>query len=199
MKHEKTGLVQLGDGIAGVLMSFVALVLLAGVGVNFANILARYFFLAPFHWVEEIMTFMLVWITFLSAGAIAWDGKHLSIDLFLPALPKTLRTIVVLGGMIATMAICGLMLKQAWTMVARFWGNEQTSLVAQVQMEIPHGAIPVGFALMIFLVGLRLLTHRTSLSEAGVDDVLDDLELSNVVKKSPPREEAAPENTSAED
>jgi len=182
MKHEKSGLVRFGDGVAALIMSVVALILLAGVGVNFVNILARYFFLTPFHWVEEVMTFMLIWITFLSAGAIAWDGKHLSIDLFLPALPGVIRTVVVLGGLIATIAICALMFKQSWTMVTNFLGNDQTSLVAQIQMEIPHGAIPIGFALTIFLIGLRILSHRSSLSEVGMDDVLDDLELSNVVK-----------------
>ncbi len=182
MKHVKPSAARFGDGLAAVIMSIVALILLAGVGMNFVNILARYFFLAPFHWVEEVMTFMLIWITFLSAGAIAWEGKHLCIDLFLPVLSRYIRMVVVLGGMLATMAICALMLKQSWTMVTNFLKNDQTSLVAQIQMEIPHGAIPIGFALMIFLIVLRIITYRSSLSEIGLDDVLEDMELSSVIK-----------------
>jgi len=182
MKHVKPSAARFGDGLAAVIMSIVALILLAGVGMNFVNILARYFFLAPFHWVEEVMTFMLIWITFLSAGAIAWEGKHLCIDLFLPVLSRYIRMVVVLGGMLATMAICALMFKQSWTMVTNFLKNDQTSLVAQIQMEIPHGAIPIGFALMIFLIVLRIITYRSSLSEIGLDDVLEDMELSSVIK-----------------
>ena len=184
MRTEKSPLERVGNGIASLLMAAVALTLLVGVGINFANILARYFFSAPFHWVEEIMTFMLVWITFLAAGAIAWDRKHLAIDLFVPALPRAARFVVVRTAMLATIAISALMLKQSWTMVSTFLGNEQTSLVAQVQMEIPHAAIPVGFLMVIVLVALRIFVEQAQIGAASVDDVLDDVELANVVKSA---------------
>lgn len=182
MKKTNSPLERFGEGVSSLLVAAVALIMLAGVGINFANILARYFFSAPFHWVEEVMTFMLVWITFLAAGAIAWDNKHLSIDLFVPVLPRALRFVVVLASMFATMVIAAVMLKQSWSMVSTFLKNEQTSLVAQIQMEIPHSAIPVGFAMMILLIGLRIVTQRLSLGEDTSDHVLEDLDLTEVVK-----------------
>lgn len=182
MKKTNSPVERVGDRISTLLVATVALIMIAGVGINFANIIARYFFSAPFHWVEEVMTFMLVWITFFAAGAIAWDNKHLSIDLFVPALPRALRFIVVLASMLATISIAAVMLKQSWSMVSTFLANEQTSLVAQVQMEIPHAAMPLGFAMMIVLIGLRIATQHLSLGEDTSDHVLEDLDLTDVVK-----------------
>lgn len=175
---------RIGNGFASLLMAAVALTLLAGVGINFANILARYFFSTPFHWVEEVMTFMLVWITFLAVGAIAWDDKHLSIDLFVPTLPRALRFAVVLSSMLATIGISAIMLQQSSKMVSTFLNNSQTSLVAQVQMEIPHGVIPVGFAMVILLVSLRIVTQRLSIGRDVTEDVLEDLDLKDVIKSA---------------
>lgn len=165
-----------GDGISSVLKSIVALCLLVGIGINFSNVVGRFVFSAPIHWAEEILTFMLIWVTFLAAGAIAWEGTHLSIDLLQGALKRRFRLLVAGLGVAATIAISLMMLKQSWSMVSRFLSNEQTSLVAELQLEWAHGPVPVGFAVMAFLLILRFFSgleveHDILEEEAGALDV----------------------------
>lgn len=165
-----------GNGISSVLKSAVALCLLVGIGINFSNVVGRFVFSAPIHWAEEILTYMLVWVTFLAAGAIAWEGTHLSIDLLQGALKRRLKLVLAAVGILATIAISLVMLKQSWSMVSRFLNNEQTSLVAELQLEWAHGPVPVGFAVMAFLLVLRFfggleVEHDILEEEAGALDV----------------------------
>ena len=48
---------------------------------------ARYVFLAAFYWAEEVMVYLAIWSIFLAAAAVAYDGRHLTMDLFAARLP----------------------------------------------------------------------------------------------------------------
>lgn len=72
------------------------------VGILFAAIVAltvaqvgfRYLLGAPLIWSEELAKLFLVWMVFLGAAAVAFDGRHLDVDVLFKALPPAIRTAV---------------------------------------------------------------------------------------------------------
>jgi TRAP-type C4-dicarboxylate transport system permease small subunit len=68
-------------------LTLAALLLLAAIAINFANVLARYLFLASIYWADEAMVFLVIWSIFLAAIAVTYDGSHLTMDLFSARLP----------------------------------------------------------------------------------------------------------------
>ena len=63
-------------------LTLAAFLLLAAIAINFANVLARYLFLASIYWADEAMVFLVIWSIFLAAVAVTYDGSHLTMDLF---------------------------------------------------------------------------------------------------------------------
>jgi TRAP-type transport system small permease protein len=131
--------------------------LMAGIAVvTFLQVALRYLFGIPLGWSEEVGRFLLVWLTFIGAGALVRRGQgHPAVD----ALPQALggiarRTIdtvsrlIVLGGCVA-MGWGGVRMAQIQ------WG--QTSPSLEISMGIVYLCIPAGAALGVLwgLVTLR--------------------------------------------
>ncbi|MEM7541830.1 MAG: TRAP transporter small permease [Pseudomonadota bacterium] len=134
----------------------VGLCLAAGVLVNFANVIARYVFEAPFIWADETLVFLMIWAVFLGAAIVTWEGQHLRVDLLTRVAPRWLKMGL---GVIETFvfaAVCVFMIMQSWLVVGRYFANTQVSMAARVPMEIPHAALLVGFTCMLILALLRL-------------------------------------------
>ena len=54
--------------------------LVASVGINFANIIGRYFLSVSLSWAEEAMLFLMIGCVFLGAGPVGWMGRHIRMD-----------------------------------------------------------------------------------------------------------------------
>jgi TRAP-type transport system small permease protein len=46
-----------------------------------AGVISRYIFNAPFPWVEELVTFLFIWLSFFGAGLAAAKKKHVVVDI----------------------------------------------------------------------------------------------------------------------
>lgn len=73
--------------VCGVLFSGIFL-------VTIAQIFFRFILDDPIVWSEEIARFALIWMTFLGAAVIAWDGCHLAVDVFFLGLSDRAKVIV---------------------------------------------------------------------------------------------------------
>src|SRR5262249_51266714 len=71
-----------------------ALFLIASVGINFINIIGRYFFSVSIPWAEEIMLFLMVGCVFTGCCAVAWEGRQIRMDVVLAILPHKLRLLI---------------------------------------------------------------------------------------------------------
>ena len=65
--------------------------LVASVGINFANIIGRYFFRVSLTWAEEAMLFLMIGCVFLGAGPVGWMGRHIRMDVVVSLLPPRMR------------------------------------------------------------------------------------------------------------
>ena len=114
--------------------ALTAVLILAGIGINFANVISRYLFNFALYWAEEIMVFVIVWCVFIGAVAVAFNGAHLKMDLLSTRLESPWKEFV--NGI-----------------AAAAFGD--VSVTASVPMVIPHSALLIGIVLMVLAVILR--------------------------------------------
>src|SRR5262245_45320683 len=141
--------VTLARGVMGILM-------LSGVAICFANVVARYLFGYALFWAEEVMVFLTIWGVFIGVAAAAYERAHLNMDLF----SQTFRGRMVLFLNLLLVAVllgsCVFMVVESWQVVTLFYRGGVTSVSAGVPKWIAHLAIPVGFILMALAVLVRL-------------------------------------------
>jgi TRAP-type C4-dicarboxylate transport system permease small subunit len=128
--------------------ALIGLVLLAAIGINFANIVGRYVFLAPLPWAEEVLSFLVIWGVLVGASAVTYDRRHLVMDLFVGSLPRWLRRIVDLSALACLVGFSLFASMQAWTIVRVMAGNGQVSVTAGIPMTVPYFAFVLGFAMV---------------------------------------------------
>ena len=135
--------------------------MLVGVAISFANVVARYLFGHAMFWAEEVLVFIAIWGVFIGMAAATYERAHLSMDLFSNTISGRAK-LVLNAAMVATLlACCGFMLVQSWKVVSLFYQSGVVSVAAGVPKWIPHAALPVGFALTMLAVLLRIRPYLT--------------------------------------
>jgi len=135
--------------------------MLAGIAINFANVVGRYGFGYALFWAEETMVFITIWGVFLGIAAIAYEGNHLSMDLFSAAIRGRWRAL--LNALIAAtlLACCVFVVLQSFQVVKLFIQAKQVSVSAGIPKAIPHAALLAGFSLMALAVVVRIRSYFT--------------------------------------
>jgi TRAP-type C4-dicarboxylate transport system permease small subunit len=133
--------------------------MLAGIAINFANVVSRHVFGQAIFWTEEVLVFITIWSVFLGMVRIAYNGEHLNMDLFSAQVRGPWRT-VLNGATVALMlAVCAFVAVQSWTTVALFARAGQVSVAAGIPKAIPHSALLVGFVLTAAAVVVRIRSY----------------------------------------
>lgn len=133
----------------------IGTLILVSIGINFANVVGRYLFFTPILWAEEIMIHIMIWLVFTGAIVVAWEGKHLRMDILSTLLPQPWKNIVSFISVLSTIVVCGFVAWQSWSAVGLLARLGQKSPVAEVPMVIPHSALLCGFVLMMIAVAVR--------------------------------------------
>lgn len=134
---------------------------LTAIAINFANVIARYFFFQAFFWAEEVLIYMTLWGVILAAGTITYQGLHIKMDLFSTLFPSPFREIV---GALTVLVMVGasiFVVMQSYHVVRLFFLSGERSISAGIPLTIPHIAVPIGFALIAIAVLVRLRSYIT--------------------------------------
>ena len=137
----------------------MGVLLLAGVGINFANVVGRYAFGQAIYWTEEVLVFMTIWGVFLGLVAIAYTGGHLNMDLLSSRFTGRARTAVNGLAALAMVLCCAFVVVQSIQIVFLFAQAGQVSVAAGVPKAIPHAALLVGFAFAAVAVLVRIRSY----------------------------------------
>jgi TRAP-type C4-dicarboxylate transport system permease small subunit len=151
-------------------LTLAALLLLIAIAINFANVVARYVFLAAFYWAEEMMVYLSIWSIFLAAAAVAYDGRHLTMDLVFARLPLLWRRALQAFVAAVCFATFSLMAWQSLEVVRLLAKNDQRSIAVDMPMVVPHAALLVGFALCAAAVVCRLYFRRSAEAQDDLED-----------------------------
>jgi len=129
--------------------------ILAGVALNFANVVGRYVFFAPIIWAEEVLVFLMIWCVMLGATLVTWEDQHLRMDAVHHLTPPRVRRWL---NLLTTLAFVGaslFVLAQSLRVLLLAVRTGQRSVVADIPMVIPFAAIPLAFAIIVGMLVAR--------------------------------------------
>ena len=154
-----TGVLKAVRALLAVTRSLSAALLACSVLVNFANIVGRYFFGVSITWAEEIMLFLMVGCVFTGCCAVAWEGRHIRMDVLVSLMPRRAREALELAFELLLIATSALIAIFSWPVVSQLAEFDERSAAANFPMVIPQSMIPIGYTLMALMVIVRLLTR----------------------------------------
>ncbi|WP_146591144.1 TRAP transporter small permease [Puniceibacterium confluentis] len=153
------GLRRLVDGVALLLLGYMALAILA-------QITGRYVFNYSIAWSEETATFAQVWLTLLGAGIAMRSNQHVGVDFLIRKAPPPVQRLCsaasfALGAWFLSVVVIG-----SLSLVAI--GFMVKSPALRIPMAVPYMALPVGFG--YFLLEFALSGLPRILRPGGPND-----------------------------
>ncbi|WP_010140004.1 TRAP transporter small permease [Oceanicola sp. S124] len=146
--------------------------LIVVVATTLAQILMRYAFNAPLIWSEEFVRLLIVWITFIGASAVCYDGRHLNVEVFLKAAPPRLRQVMRLTNAVISLGFLAVLGWHSITLVK----IEMMQDMSALPLKIGHIrlAATIGCGLMIVAILARIFYRRPGLRRIDPVHVEDD-------------------------
>lgn len=141
----------------GVIKVALALLLIAAVLLNCANIFSRYFFNEAYLGSDELQVFAMVIIAFLGTISVTNDREHLRMDVLAHYLRPAQKRYLSMLESLLTMIVCGIMAWASFGFVQRLYSMNQHSGMADIPMWIPHGTITLAFFAITLMAVLRLI------------------------------------------
>lgn len=143
------------------------LLLIGSVGINFVNIIGRYFFSVSLQWAEEMMLFLMVGCVFLGTGLVGWAGRQIRMDVIISLFPRPIRHAFELFSELVTIATSLALAIFALPVIRMLAAFDQRSQAANIPLVIPQAMIPLGLSLMALLVAVRLIVIGTQPESAA--------------------------------
>ena len=155
------------DRLMTVIERTLAYGFIAAVSLNFINVVGRYGFGITILSADEIQIFIMVFMAFLGAAVVAWHDRHLRMDVIVNALPMPLRQAVRMLELIVVAILAAFVLWNSSYYVKQMFVFGRVSDMARVPMWIPHGAVALGFGLIMLIACLRIVQLVTAWADAG--------------------------------
>lgn len=156
------------DVLMTVIEQALAYGFIVAVSLNFINVVGRYGFGVTLLSADEIQIFIMIFMAFLGAAVVAWRDQHLRMDVIVNALPAPLRQSIRILELIVVALLAGFVLWTSSFYVKQMFVFDRVSDMARIPMWIPHGAVALGFGLIMVITCLRLIQLVTGdPAEAG--------------------------------
>ena len=143
--------------LLAVLRVLSGVLLAASVALNFANVVGRYFFNASIFWAEEVMLFLMVGCVFFGSGVVAWSGRQIKMDVVVGMMPPKARVALDVFSELVFIATAIAIVVFSWPVIRDLYNFDQRSQSAEVPLFIPQSLIPIGLAIMVLLVVVRMI------------------------------------------
>jgi C4-dicarboxylate transporter DctQ subunit len=121
--------------------------------VVFVATMARYLYLFPMPWSEELARYIMVWLAYIGASLGIKRGAHLGIDALVNALPSKLRVVLIFVRMGIMLLFAGLVIFYAYQIISHQQRIGQTSPALLIPIWWAYLAVPVG----CFMIGIRTI------------------------------------------
>lgn len=114
----------------------------------FTNVIMRYFFKSAIFWAEEMLRYLIVWITFIGASTCVKEDSHISIDVLYNILGAEKRRYLKLFINIVGLMFGAAMVYISGSFVLQVKSTAQVSAtIGNVPMYIIYLCFPIGFLL----------------------------------------------------
>ena len=136
------------DTIDKVEKGFLAVLLLFATGLLFTNVVLRYCFQSAIFWTEEMLRYIMVWITLIGMSICVSEDSHISIDvlsnLIKPKHRKILKLVLNILGLI--FGLFFLYVSTKFVIQIKSTG-QVSATIWYTPMYIIYSCFPIGFLL----------------------------------------------------
>lgn len=132
------------------------------------EVVARYVFLAPTIWAEEMSRFFQIWATYLAAAYVLRHRDLITITVLTERLAPRLRRFSEIGALLVIVLFCAVAVYYGTeTMIESIRFGRATATMLTVPLWMTELAIPLGFGLLLLQASVELL--RVWRAEAATD------------------------------
>ncbi|MGI5966904.1 MULTISPECIES: TRAP transporter small permease [Anaerotruncus] len=143
--------------------AFMLLVLIVTVTMG---IISRYLFNNPFTWVEELATFLFVWISFLGATTATYEKRHVAVDFLVSKLPGSVNGMIKIIVYLFILAFMVMIVAGSFILFP-------TMQHVSVALRIPRYCYYISITLssvMMFSIYLAELIEYLTMTKKGVSE-----------------------------
>lgn len=114
------------------------------------EVIARYVFISPTIWAEELSRFVQIWATYLGAAYVLRHRHLIAIDLLTGRLGPRARRLAELAGLLVVAVFCAVAIVYGMAIVVESVRlGRATATMLTVPQWMTESAIPLGFALLL--------------------------------------------------
>ncbi|MHA1567448.1 MAG: TRAP transporter small permease [Alphaproteobacteria bacterium] len=134
--------------------------------LTIAQVFFRFALDSPLVWSEELSRLLLVWVTFIGAAVVAWDGRHLVVDVMFIRLPARVREVVRWFNLAVTIAFLVIL---SWFSIELVKINNFTEMGA---LPLPGSAVTLpatvgGILILVLVLARRFYRLPRERDESG--------------------------------
>ena len=149
------------------------LIFLLIVVLTIAQVVCRFALNDPLIWSDEVARLLLIWMTFITAAVVTYDGTHLCVDTFFAAMPAWLQTCV--RALNIACALCFSAVVAWFSLPLIALASSQSAGALDLSLAWYRAPAAVGGALIVVTLALRWLYLVKRVpprrDEAGIDVV----------------------------
>ena len=139
------GNVQLYIGVASMMVIVISVT---------AGIVARKFFNSPLSWVEELCTFLFIYLAFFGASVAAMNGKHVSADFLTQMFNEKGKKILMIVQRVVILILLACMVVSAFMLIPKMGTHTSTSLNIPKSLYYIPIALSSVYMFFVYLVEL---------------------------------------------
>jgi C4-dicarboxylate transporter, DctQ subunit len=131
------------------------------------EVISRYAFARADAWVEELLRYMMVYITFFGASVAIESGAHMSVNVIEYVPSKLLKQVISVFVPVMGIIFAGVTLYLSWFFVLQIRKFGQQTPALQIPMYIPYAILPLGFLSMLIRFTLKFVAAVKDLTPKG--------------------------------
>ncbi len=124
--------------------------LLTSVLLVFVNVILRYILKSSSTWIEEVVRYLIIWITFIGSAVCFRRMSHMGIDLIFSFVKGGLKKTVEIFIIIASIVFMSFMFKYGIDLVVFTRASGQITPALGVKLYMIYVGIPFGAFLSLF-------------------------------------------------
>lgn len=130
--------------------NIIGIGLLTSVLLVFANVILRYILKSSSTWIEEVVRYLIIWITFIGSAVCFRRMSHMGIDLIFSFVKGGLKKTVEIFIIIASIVFMSFMFKYGIDLVVFTRASGQITPALGVKLYMIYVGIPFGAFLSLF-------------------------------------------------
>lgn len=141
---------------------FVVIGMILTMLITVVSVVMRYVFHYGAGWSEELVRFVMIWVTFVGMAIGIRTGSHISIDYFCGLLRPRMRRWIVRGVHVVAVAFCVFLFVSSLLLTVYVFRLQQITAGLQIRMGYIYAIIPFAAFVSTFRYGYLLFKGEES-------------------------------------